>query len=86
MLKYVEKHGINVEMGTNALNNVYVQPIKGWNDWKQVVGQLIRKKELQEKFESIAIDTVDSAWDLCVKYICGQEGVEKLGDIPWGLS
>lgn len=72
------------EMGTNALNNVYVQPIKGWNDWRQVVGQLVRKKELQDKFESIAIDTADSAWDLCVKYICGQEGVEKLGDIPWG--
>ena len=22
------------EMGTNALNNVYVQPIKTWQDWK----------------------------------------------------
>ena len=72
------------EMGTNALNNVYVQPVKGWNDWKTMVGQLIRKNELKEKFECIAIDTADSAWDLCVKYICGQEGVEKLGDIPWG--
>ena len=71
-------------MGTNALNNVYVQPVKGWNDWKTMVGQLIRKNELKEKFECIAVDTADSAWDLCVKYICGQEGVEKLGDIPWG--
>lgn len=73
------------EMGTNALNNVYVQPMKTWNDWKQTISQLIRKKdELMQKFETIAIDTADSAWDLCVKYICSQNGVEKLGDIPWG--
>ena len=53
MLKYVEKHGINVEMGTNALNNVYVQPIKGWSDWKQVVGQLCRKEQLKEKYFTV---------------------------------
>lgn len=74
------------EMGTNALNNVYVQPIKTWNDWKQMVGQLCRDAELQEQFECVAIDTADSAWDLCVKYICSREGVEKLGDIPWGAG
>lgn len=76
---------LGFEQGTNALNNVYVQPIKNWNDWKQAANQLIRKKdELQAKFENIAIDTVDSAWDLCVKYVCSNAGVEKLGDIPWG--
>lgn len=57
-------------MGTNALNNVYVQPAKTWNDWKTIVSQLIKKAEVREKFDSVAIDTVDSAWDLCVKYIC----------------
>lgn len=25
------------ECGQNALNNVYVQPVKTWNDWKQMV-------------------------------------------------
>ena len=75
---------IGFEMGTNALNNVYVQPAKTWNDWKTIVSQLIKKAEVREKFDSVAIDTVDSAWDLCVKYICTQAGVEKLGDIPWG--
>ena len=72
------------EMGTNALHNVYVQPIKTWNDWRQMVRQLCKEKALQDKFDSIAIDTADFAWDLCVKYICAQNGVEKLGDIPWG--
>lgn len=72
------------EMGSNALNNVYVQPAKTWSDWKSMVSQLTRKKELMEKFHSIAIDTVDEAWNLCVKYICSQNSVENLGDIPWG--
>lgn len=72
------------EMGSNALNNVYVQPAKTWSDWKSMVSQLTRKKELMEKFHSIAIDTADEAWNLCVKYICSQNSVENLGDIPWG--
>lgn len=72
------------EMGTNALNNVYVQPIKTWKDWRDMVKQLCTKDALKDKFDSIAIDTADFAWDLCVKWICSQNGVEKLGDIPWG--
>lgn len=72
------------EMGTNALDNVFVQPIKSWQDWKTVVGQLTRKEQLKEKFECVAIDTADSAWDLCVSWVCAQNGVEQLGDIPWG--
>ena len=72
------------EMGTNALNNVYVQPIKTWKDWRDMVKQLCTKDALKDKFDSIAIDTADFAWDLCIKWICSQNGVEKLGDIPWG--
>lgn len=59
------------EQGTNALNNVYVQPVKTWQDWRDMVRQLQKDKELQEKFQSIAIDTADEAWDLCVKHVCG---------------
>lgn len=72
------------EMGTNALNNVYVAPMVSWNDWRTNAKQLCRDAELKEKFECIAIDTADSAWDLCVKWVCSQNAVEKLGDIPWG--
>lgn len=72
------------EMGGNALNNVYVQPVGTWNDWKSMVTQLCKKDELKKRFQCVSIDTVDSAWDLCVKYICAQEGIEKLGDLPWG--
>lgn len=72
------------EMGTNALNNIHVAPVKGWQDWKSFVSQLTKKQDLKNKFETIVIDTADSAWDLCVKWVCAQNSVENLGDIPWG--
>lgn len=49
-----------------------------------MVSQLCRKEELKNRFESISLDTIDEAWQLCVKYVCSQNGIEKLGDLPWG--
>lgn len=72
------------EMGTNALNNVYVAPVKTWDDWKKMVRDLCRNDELKEKFHAIAIDTADEAWNLCTKYVCGQAGVENLSDVGFG--
>ena len=72
------------EQGSNALNNVYVAPIKTWSDWKSIGAQLCRKNELKDKFETICIDTADEAWELCVKYVCSNNGIERLGDLPYG--
>lgn len=72
------------EMGTNGLDDVYVQPIQTWSDWKATIKQLLTKEELKKKYYTIAIDTVDEAWRLCVKYICGQNQVTDLIEIPWG--
>ena len=72
------------ERGTNALNNIYVQPIKTWSDWKKVVKQLIKNDALADKYHCIAIDTADEAWELCVKWICEQNGISELGELPWG--
>lgn len=73
------------EMGSNALHQVHVAPMKKWSDWKDICKQLVRKKEqLSSKFNVIAIDTVDEAYKLCEQWVCDQNGVEKLGDIPWG--
>ncbi len=69
------------EQGTNALHNVYVQPVKTWSDWKQMVGQLIKKKELQERFSTLVIDTADEAFKLCERWTCSQYGVETVKDI-----
>lgn len=72
------------EMGTNALNNVYVAPIKTWDEWKKMVKDLCKNKELQEKFHAIAIDTADEAWNLCSKHVCAAAGVTELRELPWG--
>ena len=57
------------EPGYNALNNKMVQPITKWGEFKTVLKQL-EKPEVQEKFDTITIDTADIAWDYCEKYIC----------------
>lgn len=74
------------EMGTNALNNVYVAPVSTWKEWRAMVNQLVKSPELHEKYEAIAIDTADEAWELCSKYICGINGVATLKEVPWGAA
>lgn len=73
------------EKGYNALNNVMAQPINKWSDFKKVLRQL-DKPEAKERFETIIIDTVDIAYNLCEQYICSREGVEKVGEIPYGAG
>ena len=78
------------EPGYNGLDNIMVQPITKWSEFKQVLRQLAQK-EIQEKFDTITIDTADIAWDYCEKFICSSnvnestgETPKTLGDIPWG--
>ena len=71
------------ERGYNAIPGIMAQDITSWSEMKQVVREL-KKPEVKETFKSICIDTIDLMADYCEKYICNREGVEKLGDIPWG--
>jgi len=73
------------EKGYNALNNVKAQPINKWAEFKTVLKQL-RKPEVQAAYETIIIDTVDIAYDLCEKFILEREDVDKIGDIPFGAG
>lgn len=73
------------EKGYNALNNVMAQPINKWAEFKQVLKQL-KDPSVQARFETIIVDTVDIAWDLCEKYVCNREGVDKIGDVPFGAG
>jgi len=71
------------EMGTNARPGAMVQPIEKWSDFKLVLRQL-EKPEVKAKFATICIDTIGIAYDICEKYICAQNGVQKIGEIPYG--
>lgn len=71
------------EKGYNAIPGIIVQDITSWGEMKQVVREL-KKDEVKEQFKSVIIDTIDVAGSLCEKYVCGQLGIQTLGDATWG--
>lgn len=73
------------EPGTNGLNNIYKINITSWKDFKLAVKQLANDK-VKEKFDFVSIDTVDIAYELCEQYICSTNGVQSIGDIPYGAG
>lgn len=72
-----------VERGYNAIDGVAPVDITTWGEMKQALRQL-KDPEVQSEFKSVAVDTVDIAAALCEKYVCAQNGVSKLGEIPYG--
>ena len=71
------------ERGYNALPGVFPVDVTSWGDTRALVREL-KKKEVKEKFQTIIFDTVDIAGMLCEKYICAQNNVDKIGEIPYG--
>ena len=71
------------EHGWNAISGAMAVDITKWSDFKLYLRQL-EKAELKEKFNTITIDTVGLAWEMCEQYVCTQNGVQKIADIPWG--
>lgn len=71
------------EKGYNAIGGVMAQDITKWSDMKQVCRQL-EKPEVRERFSTVIIDTVPIAYDYVEQYVCAQNGVSKISDIPWG--
>lgn len=71
------------EKGYNALAGVLAQNVTKWADFKKAMRQL-ENKEVKEKFETIVVDTADLAYASCEKFILQREGVDKIGDIPYG--
>ena len=70
------------EKGYNALPGVYAQPINSWGEFKKLFSEL-KTPEVQETFQTIVIDTADIVYVYCEKFICGREGVDTIGDIPY---
>lgn len=71
------------EIGTNARPGAMIQKIEKWSDFKLVLKQL-ESAEAKSKFSTICIDTVGIAYELCEQFICQQNAVQKIGDIPYG--
>ena len=71
------------ETGYKALPGVIPQDINSWTEMKQIYREL-KKPEVKATYDAIVVDTVDVASEMCRKYICNQNSIEELGDLPYG--
>ena len=74
---------LGFEHGWNAIGGVKAIDVTKWADFKLILRQL-EKPEAKTMYDTITIDTICIAWDACEQYICAQNGVQKIADIPWG--
>ena len=73
------------ERGYNAIPGIMAQDVSSWGEMKQIVREL-KKQEVKDTFKCIVVDTVDIAAALCEKYVCGQLGIENIGDGGWAVN
>ena len=73
------------EKGYNAIGNAYPFDINKWSDYKMALRDLADQRS-KDRFKTVIIDTVSICWDMCEKFICQQNGVQKISDIPWGAG
>lgn len=52
-------------------------------DFKLLLRQL-EQPAAKEKFDTVTIDTASIAYDLCEQFVCAQNSVQKISEIPWG--
>ena len=71
------------QKGYNALPGVMAQDITSWGEMKQVYREL-KKSEVKAAYQSIIVDTIDIAADMCQKYICDQNSITTLGELGFG--
>ena len=74
---------LGFEHGFNALGGIHATDVTSWADFKKICQQL-KTPAAKEKYETIIIDTVGIATDLCEKYVLGQNDISTLSEIPWG--
>lgn len=76
---------LGFEHGWNGISGAMAEDITKWAEFKIALRQL-EKPEVKEKFDTVTIDTIGIAWDFCEQFICAQNGVQKIGDIPYGAG
>lgn len=76
---------LGFEHGWNAISGAKAIDVTKWADFKVILRQL-EKPEAKEMYDTITIDTAAIAWDKCEEYVCSQNAVQKLSDIPWGAG
>ena len=73
------------EHGFNALGGIKAVDIDKWTTFKQIIRQL-RQPEAKEMYSTITIDTATIAYTMCEDFICTQQSINKIGDLPDGAG
>ena len=71
------------EKGYSAIPGIMAMPVNSWREFRNFLIDL-RDDETKEMYRTIVIDTADIAWDYCSDYVCMQNGVSAIKDIPYG--
>lgn len=74
---------VATEKGYAAIPGVMAVDVTKWTQFKQIVKQL-ENPAAREKYETVVIDTAVILNSLCEEYICQQNGVTSLSEIPYG--
>ena len=71
------------EVVYHAIPGLRAVDINKWSEFRQVLRQL-EKPEAQAMYDTITIDTTTIAYEMCEQFVCSQNGVQSIRDIPWG--
>lgn len=71
------------EKGYSAIPGIMATPVNSWNEFKRLLVEL-KEEETKAQFQTVIIDTADIAYDYCEQYICNDNDVDTIGDIPYG--
>ena len=82
-VKFPKHFLLAFEKGYSAIPGAMAQPINSWSEFRQVLRQL-KDEKAKSMFETIIVDTADIAYDYCCKYICSNNNVDTVADIPFG--
>lgn len=79
------------ERGYNALYGIHAVDIEKFEDFQEVITQLIEEKD-KLPYRLIGLDTLDIMWSLAEEYVVRKQSVadkkryKTISDIPWGAG
>ena len=74
---------IATEKRHKVLVGAHVQYVSSWIEYLQVLAQL-RNPEIKERYDAVAIDTVENLYRMLEKYILSKYGKTEFGQVDWG--
>lgn len=74
---------IATEKRHKVLVGAHVQYVSSWIEYLQVLSQL-RNPALKERYDVIAIDTVENLYSMLESYILAKYNITEFGQVDWG--